>query len=293
MIDTTNTENTDTIDDGGGDGAMGDDDTAPTAPMPERNPWRVARGSGFATTNSGGDIGLIQINAVEFEVTHAFDFEGEAVGDIERRLIDAGVEPDEARRRVDAARTFTPRQENPTDLASIPPFMRWFENSYGLHTLAAILHDEQIVDRPNEGSLRSDALADRFFREMLGAAGVPWLKRWIMWSAVALRSRWVAGGRRRAQLLAWIGLALIGITAFVAAIGRWVGVWDPGIAPGLLVATALVLPFAAAPLWGKQIGAGLVAAVAAAWVLPAAVFGLVGLVVYRGLERVAAGLGLD
>ena len=84
-----------------------------------------------------------------------------------------------------------------TDMASIPPFMRWFVNNYGRHSLAAIIHDRLITDgAPNSGVLGSDSLSDCFFREMMGVAGVPWLKRWIMWSAVAMRTRWAARGWR-------------------------------------------------------------------------------------------------
>jgi hypothetical protein len=53
-----------------------------------------------------------------------------------------------------------------------------------------------------------------------------------------------------------------------------------------------VLPFASSALWGRQFGASLVAAVAALWILPAAVFGIVGYGVYKVLEWGARKLGL-
>ena len=191
------------------------------------------------------------------------------------------------------ARTFTPTDENPTDLASVPRYMRWFETSYGAHTLAAIIHDNLIGKTPNGAPLHDDTLADRFFREMMRSAGVPWLKRWIMWSAVALRTRWAVGGIRRLSVLAWLALSAAGITSFAWAVGSAALGWSAPVETWALLLVALVLPFAAAALWGKQYGAGIVAAIAALWILPAAALAGVGYVVYLGLEWVAHEIGLD
>ena len=127
---------------------------------------------------------------------------------------------------------------------------------------------------------------------MLGSAGVPWLKRWIMWAAVALRTRRAAGGIRRASLYVWVVLAIVGITTFVNAVGApWLG-WSHPLGPGLMLLISVSLPFVAAPLWGRQFGASLVAAVAALWILPAAAFAVVGSGVYKALEWLARGSGL-
>ena len=170
-------------------------------------PWIVAPGSGFEVRDPHGAVGLTQINPSQFLVTKPFRFSDT---EVEQRLIDElvsdGKSAQEARTAVDDARSFTP-SENPSDLASIPRYMRWFETAYGVHTLAAVLHDDLIVDEPNGGPLGSDTLSDTFFREMMGAAGVPWLKRWIMWAAVALRTRWAAGGIRRISVFVWILLS--------------------------------------------------------------------------------------
>jgi hypothetical protein len=170
--------------------------------------------------------------------------------------------------------------------------MRWFESSYGAHTLAAIIHDNLIVGEPNAGALGSDTLADRFFREMMQAAGVPCLKRWIMWTAVALRSRWAARGTRRLSVIAWIAAAIVGIVSIVWGVGSTLFEWSSPVDAGVLLAVAVLLPFVAAPLWGKQYGAGLVAAIAALWILPAAVLAGLGYLVYLILERLAGKLGL-
>lgn len=257
------------------------------------SPWRAAPHSRFEVRDPDGKVGLIQVDDSRFLVSTAFRFTDEAVLKmLTERLVRDGMTADEARRAVDDARTFTPTTENPTDMASIPRYMRWFENTYGAHTLAAIIHDELIVNVPNAGELRSDTLSDRFFREMMRSAGVPWLKRWIMWAAVALRSRWAAGGLRRASVCLWVALAVTGIASFVDAVGAWLFGWGHPIDVWLLVLIALLLPFASAPLWGRQYGASLIAAIAALWILPAAAFGALGFVIYKGLEFIARRFGL-
>ncbi len=196
---------------------------------------------------------------------------------------------------IDAACTFTvfstPTEQPDTDLASIPTFMRWFVNTYGLHTLAALLHDNLIVDTPNDGALKSDTLSDRFFREMMHCCDVKFLKRWIMWAAVAMRSRWAAGGTRRVSVVVWGGLAAAGITSFVWSLGAFAG-WPHALAPEWMLLIAVAMPFVAAPLWGKQYGASLVAAVAALWILPPALLGVIGYLVYQALEAGADKLRL-
>jgi hypothetical protein len=204
-----------------------------------------------------------------------------------------GKTQQQAHDAVEDARTFTPTAENPTDLASIPRYMRWFETSYGAHTLAAIIHDDLILDEPNAGPLEDDTLSDRFFREMTKSAGVPWLKRWIMWSAVALRTRWAVGGVRRLSVLVWLLLSATGIISFVWAVGSATFGWDDPVDSWALLVVALVLPFVAAFLWGKQYGASIVAAIAALWILPAAALAGLGYLVYLGLERAADLIGLD
>jgi len=244
--------------------------------------------------DDGGEVGLIQIDASRFLVTKPFRFSSDVVEKtLIGQLIESGQSAEDARRAVDDARAFTPTSENPTDMASIPRFMRWFETTYGPHTLAAIIHDQLIVNEPNAGALSSDTLSDRFFREMMRSAGVPWLKRWIMWSAVALRSRWAAGGLRRLSLGIWIALAIAGSAAFVNAAGAVLFGWAHPVDSSLLVLIAGMLPFASAPLWGKQYGASLVAAIAALWILPAAAFAALGYVVYQCLEFLAEKFGLE
>jgi hypothetical protein len=256
-------------------------------------PWRVAPESGFEVHDDDGNVGLVQIDRKRFLVGSPFRFAEDAVITmLTDRLVRSGRSDDEARLAVEDARTFTPTTENPTDLASVPRYLRWFESSYGTHTLAAIIHDDLIVKVPNGGPLGDDTLSDRFFREMMRTAGVPWLKRWIMWSAVALRSRWAVGGGRRLSVLAWLALSAVGITSFVWGVGSVAFGWGGPVDAWVLLLVALALPFAAAFLWGEQYGAGIVAAMAALWILPAAVLAGAGYLVYLGLERAAGSIGL-
>ena len=53
----------------------------------------------------------------------------------------------------------------------------------------------------------------------------------------------------------------------------------------------MTLPLPAALLWGKQVGAGLIAAVCGPLVLPPALAGVVGLGVYRVADRVSTAIG--
>jgi len=256
-------------------------------------PWRVAPRSAFEVRGTDGHVALVQIDDSRFLLSSTFRFSDPRVlAMLAERLERDGMPADEARRAIEDARTFTPSTENPTDMASIPRFMRWFENPYGTHTLAAVIHDDLIVSEPNGGALRSDTLADRFFREMMASAGVPWLKRWIMWAAVALRSRWAAGGLRRMSLCLWLLLAVTGILSAFLAIGGGLLGWPHPLDAPVLAILAVVLPLVSAPLWGEQFGASLVAALAALWVLPAALVAAAGFVVYSVLERAARTVGL-
>jgi hypothetical protein len=81
---------------------------------------------------------------------------------------------------------------------------------------------------------------------------------------------------------------VVALSYLVGALGGWGSPVDAWV----LFVIAFALPFVAAPLWGKQYGAGLVAAVAAMWILPAAALGGLGYLIYMGLERVFRAFGL-
>lgn len=155
----------------------------------------------------------------------------------------------------------------PTDLVSVPRWMRWYVGRYGEHTPAALVHDRFIgIDPKNQVEGMSDERADRFFRFMLQRSGVSFLKRWIMWAGVAFRTRFAAGGLKRATVILWVvGLAsIIGFASASVSDRDWIrAAWVA------LLAAPLAL------LWGRQVGAGLIAAyVAAPLVLPATLLAL-------------------
>ena len=183
-----------------------------------------------------------------------------------------------------------------SDLASVPRFLRWFELPYGRHTPAALIHDGLIFDgKPNAGALGSDIAADRYFRYMLEAVQVPFFKRWIMWAAVALRTRWAVGGWRRLTIVLWVILSAVGIAALALAASA---IMSGGEAPGdinewALLAGAVVAPSLAGALWGKQWGASLVIAVAAPFLLLPAAIAAIGYAIYWVLERLGRAIGID
>ena len=112
---------------------------------------------------------------------------------------------------------------------------------------------------------------------------------------VVSRRSALALGRRRdqtASVLVWLVLSAVGITR---SCGRRFGGTRLGRSRRHLGAAGVggVAPFAAAGLWGEQYGAGIVAAVAALWILPAAALAGVGYLVYLGLEWIAARVGLE
>jgi len=124
---------------------------------------------------------------------------------------------------------------NWTDLASVPPILTWFIGTYGLHTRAALLHDHYVDVEPGDREKRK--LADTVFRDALRESGVPWLRRWLMWTAVSLYTSvgkvglfvllahlvllaattawWVFG-----SLAWWIPLVL-GLVGFAWGLRRW------------------------------------------------------------------------
>ena len=271
------------------------DVSEPPAGETSWHPWRVAPDSGFEVADPSGNVGLIQINRKKFLVENAFRFaDSSVIAMLTDHLVRSGKTAEEAQRAVEDAQTFTPTTENPTDLASIPRYLRWFESAYGAHTLAAIIHDDLIVDKPNGGPLEDDTLSDRFFREMMKSAEVPWLKRWIMWSAVALRSRWAVGGIRRLSVLD-LAPSVCGRDHRIR-VGRRIGIVRMG-RPGRYLGSAVWSRwcFRSPP---RSCGASNTAPASSRrsprlWILPAALLAGVGYLVYLGLESAAGLIGLD
>lgn len=262
------------------------EDTAGNAtsePEHERwHSWVVPGTAGFEVfgDEAAGLVPLRQIDATNFQVGARFRFRDEMV---ERRVVHhlgkVGAFDNEEQRRqaFHAAAGYRPT-DGPTDLASIPRLMCWLVNTYGVHTLAAIIHDKLITEQPNGGQLRSDVVSDRFFREMLDKCGMPFFLRWIVWTAVAMRTRWAGGTYKRAKMVLWGLSSVIGIVGsiWLAASSRWLGALAFGAA-WLLVA---------ALLWGRQWGAAVFAAIALPVIVPAAVPVLAATGFFTALDKV-------
>ena len=225
------------------------------------------------------EIRLFQFDPKHFRLGSDIVFVGPQTG------LEGKVEPS----TIDTIRRVTPADLHDTDLASIPTLMRWFIGTYGVHTPAALIHDRLIsANRGGKGPV-SDVHADRYFRFMLGALGVPLFKRWIIWTAVALRSRWMAGGIKRLSIAVWGLLAVVGLASFCAGIASYVVDADTvlGISRSTLLITAAVMPLLCGFLWGHQFAAAIVAALAVPWILPPTIFAVAGYGVYWSAEAVA------
>ncbi|HEX8804253.1 MAG TPA: DUF1353 domain-containing protein [Acidimicrobiales bacterium] len=81
-----------------------------------------------------------------------------------------------------------------TDFASVPRVLVWFLPRYGRYTKAAILHDFLWRHKAVTGEI-SWVDADGTFRRAMRELGVPFLRRWMMWSAVRWAALFKPGGR--------------------------------------------------------------------------------------------------
>jgi len=85
--------------------------------------------------------------------------------------------------RVD---TFVVPTGSETDFASIPKIFQWLLPTSGRYTKPAVLHDYLCRNPEKAKCLVEDA--DGLFRRSMAELKVPFLRRWIMWTAVRWRS---------------------------------------------------------------------------------------------------------
>ncbi|WP_246063655.1 DUF1353 domain-containing protein [Blastococcus colisei] len=98
-----------------------------------------------------------------------------------------------------------------TDFATVPALVRWLVPRFGTYTLAAILHDWLVTEGIRSGVVTSRQ-ADGIFRRVMREAGVPVLRRWLMWAGV----RWAAltsERRRTGWLVSAPGVLAISLLA--------------------------------------------------------------------------------
>jgi hypothetical protein len=92
-----------------------------------------------------------------------------------------------------------------TDFASVPRPFVWFLPRYGRYTKAAVLHD-YLWSTAVPAGLLTRADADGIFRRAMRELEVPFLRRWIMWSAVRWGALAKADGRRGWLADSWLVL---------------------------------------------------------------------------------------
>lgn len=118
-----------------------------------------------------------------------------------------------------------------TDFATVPRFLHWEVSPYGAYTRAAVLHDWLLVQlgdftrrirltgHPstwdwNEPPANSRD-CDGIFRRVMEDLGVPWAKRWTMWTAVRwaslFNSRRAYGRQIGKDLPAMLGMSLLAL----------------------------------------------------------------------------------
>lgn len=183
----------------------------------------------------------------------------------------------------DGARRFDVPEGDVTDLASVPRFLTWLVPRYGRHTLAALLHDHLQDD-----TAVSSVEADVVFRDAMADTGVPVARRWLMWSAVAVRTEWVAEGLRRLRAAAWaVAFALVALVVWsLLVVGTVLG-GGPGLVAGAaLVGAALAAPVALSWVFGRAWRVGAISGLALVLVTVPAALVLLALGVYVVVERV-------
>lgn len=117
-----------------------------------------------------------------------------------------------------------------TDFATVPRFLHWEVSPYGAYTRAAVLHDWLLVELAKWQELRwsgpveswsgwkppaTSRDCDGIFRRVMEDLGVPWAKRWTMWTAVRwaslFNSRRAYGRRIGRDLPAMLGMTLLAL----------------------------------------------------------------------------------
>ncbi len=110
-----------------------------------------------------------------------------------------------------------------TDLASIPWFFAWLVPGQGSHLPGVLLHDGLVVNagegKTHVGPDVTRLEADRILRHAMGDLGTPFVRRWLVWTGVALatvfvdlRPRWLW------RLLLVVTFGLISILGAIATV---------------------------------------------------------------------------
>lgn len=154
-----------------------------------------------------------------------------------------------------------------TDLTSVPQLMTWLVGRSGVHLPAALIHDA--LTPPFRGRRNGKVLkdwtgpaeitqlqADRIFRDAMCDLGTPFIRRWLVWSAVSIPTAWQVSKLR--ALLGYLGLVAIVVLGWFATLdlfdrGAWL-LWMGDDMPwGLELlfggAMAVAVPIAFSVVW--------------------------------------------
>jgi hypothetical protein len=196
-----------------------------------------------------------------------------------------------------------------TDFASVPALFTWLVPKTGTHLPAALLHDGLVGGRdyvatayPPGADPVDRVDADLVFRRAMRDSYIPFIRRWLVWSAVTLGTI-KAGSENwsRAQHLRYL-LTALGTLLAVAALGivatldlfdvvdwlPWMGA-DRGFLLELVggLAGAIVIPLVLGLTWGRFAVAGAVTGIALAVLLHVTALLLAVTALYQVSERVA------
>jgi hypothetical protein len=202
---------------------------------------------------------------------------------------------------VDRDRRFDVPEHDVSDFASVPGFLTWLVPRYGRHSLAALLHDH-LQDHlykpgtpvPDDAEAVTSEEADTIFRQAMQYSRVPFVRRWVMWAAVALRTVFLSGTAGKVAVVAWALLfGVLGLawpTAVLISLGTDQVGWQ---VPLLLFAAAVLLPvvlcWVALRRWRLTLISGLTLSMIAFPCVQALITGGI----YYVIERIAMGLGRE
>jgi len=157
------------------------------------------------------------------------------------------------------------REKFTTDLTSVPDLLTWLVPRTGSHLAAALVHDALTppFSEPPQPDWEPSALtvtqleADRVFRDAMADLGTPWLRRWMVWSAVTVPTAWKAA--RWKAVPGYAGLLAVLVLGWFATLdlfdqGNWLPwMWERDWKWELLYGglMAVAIPLVLAPLWPK------------------------------------------
>jgi len=202
---------------------------------------------------------------------------------------------------IDRDRRFEVPEHDVSDFASVPSFLTWLIPRYGRHTLAALLHDH-LQDHlyrpgnpiPDDPEAVTSEEADTIFRQAMQYSQVPFVRRWVMWAAVALRTVFQSGKPGAVAVVAWA--LLFGVLGLAWPIAVLISLGTDQVGwriPLVLFAAAALLPvllcWLARRHWRLSLISGLTLSLIA---FPSALAIVTG-GIYYVIERIAMAFGCE